>query len=141
MKRINFLISLVALLAMVQFTSCGKGGNSPVDQYVEIIQDTTKKVKELNSININDMQTLLSPEAAKKLSEENADYELTDKDKSKLKKACGDLVKAVYDKVLEYNDEVPEALKSQLKSQKDMVVAAIDQLIDNSKTLGEIDGR
>lgn len=140
MRKIKILFGIFAILAVCQLYSCGKSSNSPVDQYIEVIDQTTKQVEDLKVINYEDMQSLLSPEAAKKIAQEYGEYELTDKDKEKLKKSCGNLMKAVYNKIID-SDEVPQEMKKQLKTQEGLVVAAVDQLVDNARTLGQLDGR
>lgn len=140
MKQLKYLLSLLVIMAGCTLYSCGKGEQTPVDQYVDVIEQTTKNVENLKEVDLTNMQELLSPQAAHKIAEEYADYQLTDKDKDKLKKSCRKLMKAVYKKVLEY-DQLNEAMKQQLKGQEDMVVSAVDQLIDHSQTLGQIDGR
>ncbi|MCH5240874.1 MAG: hypothetical protein J1F67_00400 [Muribaculaceae bacterium] len=133
MKNIRFFLPLLffALLA------CGKGGNTPVDQIVILLDQAVEKTQSINSVTqLNDVQNIISPEDVWTIIRENADYELSNSDKSKLKKSYDKLVKAAYEKSCEFipNDEMKKLMKNQL----DLWTEGIKKNIDNAKTLGQI---
>ena len=109
-----------------------------MDQYIEVIDTTTKNVEQMKSLNMADMQNLISPQNAQMIATKYSDYELTDKDKEKLKKSCDKLMEVIYDKIVEYGGLSPE-IKDQMESQKDLVISAVNKMIDNAKTLGDVD--
>ncbi|MCH5239737.1 MAG: hypothetical protein J1F38_05900 [Muribaculaceae bacterium] len=138
MKKLNFLLCLSLVCLMCNFSSCSKGGDSPVDKYVEVIDQATKNAKNLKSLDYAELQSLISPETAQQIASEFQDYQLTEKDKKKLKKSCDSFMEVLYDKLLEYS-EIPDEYKDQIKSQRDLVISALNQKIDAAETLGDID--
>ena len=140
MKKLKFLLSFVILLAACQLSSCGKGGNSPVDQYVEILDNATKQAEKINSMSdLMNVQQIISPEDAMEIVRNNADYKLSDSDKDKLKKSYDKLVRVAYDKTAEYSG-LPEEMKDQLKGQVELVIEAANKAIDAAQTMGELNG-
>lgn len=137
MKPLNFVFAFIILLATCQFSSCGKGGNSPVDQIVSILDQATEKTENIQSMtDLTNVKSIISPEDVWQIIQKNSDYKLTKGDKNKLKKSYNHLVKTAYEKSCEFvtSDELKKAVKSQL----DLMLGAIDQSIDNAETLGDI---
>ena len=137
MKKLNFILSFVILLAAVSFNSCGKGGDTPVDQIVELLDEATKKTEAINSMaELSDVKNIISPQEVWNIIRDNSDYELTKGDKEKLKKSYNKLVHVAFEKTSEYvpSDELKKAVKSQL----DLMMEAIDKNIDDASTLGDI---
>lgn len=140
MKKFKILIMVIMAVATIQLWSCSKGGNSPVDQYVEILENATNKAEKISSMSeLLDVQAIISPEKAMQILKDNADYELTDKDKAKLKKCYDKLLKVAYDKTAEYGG-LPAELREQTKAQVDLVIEVANKGIDNAKTLGDLRG-
>ena len=137
MKKINLLFTLIILLATCQLSSCGKGGNSPVDQIVVLLEEATKKTEQINSMmELTNVRNIVSPDDVWNIIRENSDYKLSKGDKDKLKKSFNRLVNTAYDKSAEF---VPDGnMKKAVKSQLDLMMEAIDQNIDNAETLGDI---
>ena len=141
MKKLNYLLALIAVIAMVGVSSCRKHhGNSPVDQYVEILDAAIEKTEKINSFeDLTDVQQIINPQEALEIVQKNAGYELTDNDKEKLKKSFDKLLKVAYNKTIEYGG-VPESMKEATKAQVDLIIDAANKGIDNAKTLGELNG-
>lgn len=140
MKKILVILALVSIVSLSQLSSCGKGGNSPVDQYVEVLDEATKKAEQINSMSdLMNVQAIISPEEAMNIMRENAAYELTDGDKEKLKKSFDKLLRVAYEKTAEYGG-IPESLKEQAKGQVDLMIEAANNGIDQAKTLGDLSG-
>lgn len=136
MKKFKFLTLLLTLLTLSVMGSCGKGGNTPVDQYAAAIDSATEQIKNLKEsedINAKD----IPPQKALAVSEKYSDYPLTDSDKDKLKKSFDKYVKALFDKIAERvggHDEVKEQIKSQAK----LIIEATNSHIEEAQTLGEL---
>ena len=138
MKRLNLLIGLLVILASCQLFSCGKGGNSPVDQYVAIIEESTKKAEKLSDMSeLTNVQAVISPQELLQIVAENPDYELTDKDKEKLKKSIDKFIKVAYDKTMSIG-EVPEEMRETMKQQCELMIEANNRGIDQAKTLSDL---
>lgn len=140
MKRINLFLSLIVILGAGLLFSCGKGGKSPVDQYVEILDQATEKAEKISSMaDVLNVQQIISTEETTKLLKDNADYELTDKDKEKLKKSYDKLLKVAYNKTTEYSG-IPDSMKKQTDGQLELIIEAANKVIDNAHTLSDLDG-
>lgn len=138
MKIINLFFLSIVLLATGVLASCSGGGNSPVDQYVELLDAATAKIEKINANEgVTDIQDILSMPKAQDLEKEYADYELTDKDKEKLKMSLDRLIHAAYDKTMQYAG-FPEEIIQMKKKQVELMVDAANQQIDAATTLGEI---
>ena len=137
MKKINLIFSFIILLAACQITSCGKGGNSPVDRIVILLDQATEKTKDIQNVtDLTDVKNIISPEDVWNIIRENSDYKLSKGDKDKLKKSYNRLMKAAFEKSCEF---VPsEDMKNAAKTQLDLFMEVIDKSIDNAETLGEI---
>ena len=140
MKKMVRILLLAFLVCGLSLSSCKKGSSSPVDEYVEVIDNTTKEAKKINSLNdFMNFQQFTEPEEAKVIVRQNADYVLTEKDKKKLKESYGNLLKVAYEKTLEFGG-VPEELKKQAKEQVDLIIDGANKTIDNANTLGDLSG-
>lgn len=140
MKNLKiFTIGLVALLAC-GFASCHKGGNTPVDQFVELMDEATKKAEKINSVSeLQNVQDIISQEDALKIVRENPDYVLTNGDKDKIKKSYDKLLRTAYEKTAELSG-FPEEIKQQSKAQIELIIDAANKGIDNATTLGDLSG-
>ena len=124
---------------MSMITSCSKSDN-PVDEYVELINQATSKLEKIkNADDIQDLQDLYTNKKAVELEKEYGDYELTDKDKEKLKESLEKLIKVATDKSMEYAG-FPEDLSQLKKAQMELLINQVNARIDVAKTLGEIEG-
>lgn len=140
MKQFRLTLAFAMLISLLGVYSCGKGGNNPVDQYVEILDQATKKAEQINSMSdLVNVQAIISPEDAAEIVRQNADYELTDKDKEKLKKSFDKLLKVAYEKTAEFGG-LPESMKDQAKAQVDLLIEGANISIDQAKTLGDLNG-
>lgn len=141
MKKSGIIISfIVTLFATCLLSACGKGGTTPVDEYVAILDAATEKAEKISSkedlLNVKD---IISPEAAMKIMRDNADYELTGSDKEKLKKSYDKLLRVAYEKTAEYGG-LPDAIKEQTKDQIQLFIDAANEGIDRAHTMGELVG-
>ena len=134
---IKFLCGIVILGLTINLSSC-ESSNTPVDRLVEIIDKATEQVKDSKSNDaLDNIQSAMVADGAEALIKDNADYELTDSDKSKLKKSMEKLVRAAFEKSITYYN-FDDDVKKNLRAQIDMAVAGINTTIDNAKTLSEI---
>ena len=138
MKKFNpILLAVVALVLSCTF-ACKKASDSPVDKYVELIDQATKKLEQIKNVDdIQNIQDIMADQKALDLEREYADYELTKSDKEKLKKSLDKLIHTAYDKTMEFSGFPPELVELK-KNQVDMMVDAANLQIDNATTLGEI---
>lgn len=140
MKKTGTLISLLLLILSGMAFSCSKSGGDPVDEYVGLLETATKKAEQIKSASdLMNVQEIISPEDAMEIMRNHSTYELTDKDKDKLKKSYDKLLRVAYDKTIEYGG-LPEEIKEQTKAQVDLIIDAANKSIDNAKTLGELNG-
>ena len=138
MKNFKIAFAVVAIFGLLQFASCHKKGDTPVDRYIEVLEQTTEKIKDLSYEDMTNVEEILSPKAALEISREYSDYTLSDSDKKRLKSASDKMVHAVFDKISEF-DEVPHVMKNQFKSQSKLVIEALNEHIEKARTLGELD--
>ncbi|MCH5233072.1 MAG: hypothetical protein J1E78_05465 [Muribaculaceae bacterium] len=137
MKLSKFLFAGCLAAAMSVAVSCGKS-NNPVDQYVDVLDKAISTMEKVNSAEeLSTAQSLISPEDAAEIVRNNADYELTEADKEKLKKAEHKLIDLSIEKTLKYNN-LPEEYKEAAKAQMELLIDANDKRIDNAKTLGDL---
>lgn len=141
MKYFRILLTLLVVLTAVGLDSCGKkSGNSPVDQYVGLLDAATEKAQDINSFeDLVNVQQIISPKEARDIIMENQDYELTDKDKKRLKKSYDKLLRVAYDKTTEVGG-LSESMKKDTKKQIDMVIDITNKNIDNATTMGDLLG-
>ena len=141
MRKINIYISILFFtISFLTFSSCGKGQDTPVDKLCAIMNEAADKVETISSASdLIYMKEVITPQAAQTILNENADYQLTKKDKEKLKKSYDRLLKTAYEKTAEYGG-FPEAIKKQTKVQIDGIIEAANKGIENAKTLGDING-
>lgn len=138
MNNIFKLFSAIIILSLSGLLySCGNS-DSPVDRLTAIIDKATEQVKDSKSNDaLENIQSAMVTDGAEALIKDNANYELTNSDKNKLKKSMEKLVKAAFEKSISYYN-FDESVKKNLRSQIDMAVAGINTTIDQAKTLGEI---
>ena len=140
MKNFKILLGLFVIFVGGQLISCSKHSNTPVDQYVEILDEAVKKANEIKSYDeLTNVQAIISPEDAMEIMNSYSDYELTDKDKEKLKKSFDKLLKVAYEKTAEYGG-LPEEMKKTAMRQSELIIEAANKKIDNANTLGDIAG-
>ena len=139
MKKFNIILfSLIAFSCCISVSSCGKSGNTPVDQFTDLLEQATQKAEKISSMaDLVNVQEIISPEDAMKILQENADYKLSDSDKDKLKKSYDKLLKVAYEKTAEYSG-LPDEYKKQAKAQVDLIIEAANNSIDQAKTLGDL---
>ncbi|MCH5228874.1 MAG: hypothetical protein J1F12_02635 [Muribaculaceae bacterium] len=139
MKKQNYFISLLFCVVLALSVSCGKGGgNTPVDQYVEVLDQAREKTEKINSTaDLLNFQDIVNPQDAWNIIKDNSEYVLTDSDKDKLKKSYDKLLKVAYEKTIEYGG-LPDEMKDATKAQVDLIIDAANKGIDNAKTLGDL---
>ena len=138
MKQLKLFLLLTSVFIFAGFISCSKNENTPVDQYVELIEEAIQKLENIKSSEgIENIANIMQNPKAQELDKEYADYVLTEADKKKLKKSLDKLIHVAYDKTMEYAG-LPENIIKLKKAQVDMMVEAANQQIDNATTLGEI---
>lgn len=137
MKKLSVILSL---LLVVIASGCHKSANTPVDEYIGILDRATEKAEKISSMNdLLNVQEIISPEAALEIVKENSGYQLTDKDKDKLKKSYDKLLRVAYDKTAEYGG-LPDEYKEQAKAQVELIIEAANKSIDAASTLGDLNG-
>lgn len=138
MKNIKFLLSLLVIVAGLSMVSCGKHGNSPVDQYCEILDRLTDKIESATTINdLANLQQYLNPEEGVEIIKNNSDYLLTESDKKNLIKSIDRLLDSAYNKSVELSGiSGPE--KEMVKSQIDLAKQAMKVKVESSTNLGEM---
>ena len=141
MKVLKMMGLGLLMLGASQMISCSKSNSdSPVDQYIEILENATKQAEKISSLQeLNEVQSVVTREEAQTLLMSAKDYELSDSEKSKLKKATDKFLKVAFEKSMEYSN-LPEDIKKESKAQVDLAIEAVNKHIDNAKTLGEISG-
>lgn len=136
MKHLKLIVLTLTLIASSFVISCEKS-NSPIDQFVEVLDETSAKVEKCTSL--DELTNLQTNEAAMTIERENADYKLTDNDKKKLKKSMEKLLTVAFDKTLELQG-LSEVGKEMKETQLKLMVEAVNQQIDKADTFGEIGG-
>lgn len=140
MKKLGLISILVLSLGAFLMVACGKKEDTPVDQFIEVMDQATKKAEEIKSMaDVYNVQEILSPQEGWEIIRNNADYPLTDSDKKKLKKSFDKLLRVGYEKTVEYSG-LPEELKKQSLAQVDLIIEGANKMIDNAQTFGEISG-
>ena len=140
MKNVTFLFAALFIFCAAQFSSCSKSENTPVDRYVEIIEEATKQAEQIKSMDeMANIQSVISPEDAQELIKSSYDYQLTDSDKEKLKKATDKLIKVAFEKTVKFSN-FSETDKKNAEMQIDLAIEAANKYIDNATTLGQISG-
>ena len=141
MKTIKILLSALVIISAVQLSSCGhKNSDSPVDQYIQMLDEATEKTKQINSFeDLTNVQDIISPEKATEILRNNMDYVLTKGDKGKLKKSYDKLLKVAYEKTTKFGG-FPEEVKKATMDQADLVIDAANKRIDEAETLGDLIG-
>lgn len=126
-----------ALVAVIFSFGCHRS-NTPVDEYVAILEQAAEKVEQISSFGeLMDVNEIISPDEALEVIHNNPDYPLTDKDKERLKQSYDRLLRASYEKTLEYGD-FPESIKKQTRKQMELYIETANSGIDRAKTLGEL---
>ena len=141
MKSIKIFVGLILMMAVAFcMDSCGKGSQSPVDEYVAILDEAAEKAEKISSMqDLLNVHEIISPEAAMNVANNNADYVLSKSDKEKLKKSYDKLLKVAYEKTAEYGG-LPQDVMKQTKNQINLFIEAANDRIDGSQTLGELVG-
>lgn len=137
MKQFKILFIALFAISMGVIISCSKS-DSPVDEYVKILDNATNQIEAANSLSdLQNLQELASPEDSE-LIKQSQDYKLTDGDKEKLKKSMDKFMRVLSEKSIEFST-YPDNMKEAAKSQIDLAIDAINQLIDKAETLGDLD--
>lgn len=115
---------MVAVLA-IAVSACASQGEKAVDAYCDALDKASELIEKAPNAEaamdaLNNEQDI---DGVKKLVKENADYELTDKDKDKIKAA---------------NIRMMKAMNKFIHLPEDMIETEINKQIDDAKTLGEI---
>ena len=140
MKISRILLSFLLIFSVCQISSCGKKSDNPVDKYVEVLDNATKKIKNIKSAaDLSNVKEIISTDEATEIILQNLNYPLTEKDKEKLKKSFDDLLETSFDKTVELNyinDKVAEIQRARI----DYFIEAANAGIDNAQKLGDIIG-
>lgn len=138
MNMIKSILGIALLVFIFQLSSCGNSDNTPVGQYISLLDKVTEQVKDAQSVaDISNIQSLLQKDGITELLQDSKDYELSDSDKDKIKKATDKFLKAAFEKSIELSN-LPEELKEASKSQMELATEASNKYIDNAKTLGDL---
>lgn len=136
MKRLSYILAI--LFACFAF-SCGhKSGNSPVDQYVSMLEKATEKAEKISSFSeLINVQEIISPEDARQIILDNRDYPLDENDKKMLKKSYDKLIRVAYEKTAEFGD-LSDSMKKDSKKQIEMLIDLSNSKIDRAATFGDL---
>jgi len=133
MKKINYLISLALFVLAIGCVSCANSKNDPAIEFANEVNKITQLINDAKSL--DDINALdLGHTQADKIIEENADYVLTDDDKTTIKKAMADFIRATMKKQAELSGT------SISDQQIDEMAKSINTIIDAMKTLGDMEG-
>lgn len=137
MKHLKFLIICILFPALGLCVSCSSEP-TPVDKYVELIDQATEKIEAIESPDqVGNIMDFLQNEEAMELDREYADYELTDNDKKKLKSSIKKLTEATLNVMLEFGG-LSDQTKEQKQLQIKMITDMVDKKIDDASTLGQV---
>lgn len=129
-----FILLLVACLG-----SCRHNWtNSPVAQYVALLDAAAEKAENISSLNeLVNVQDIINPQEARQIIIDNRDYPLDNDDKKALKKSFDKLIRVAYEKTAEYGD-LSDSMKKDTKKQIEMIVDFSNKKIDAATTLGDL---
>ena len=136
MKKIAYLF---VILSAVLVCACHHSWtNSPVAQYVALLDAAAEKAENISSLNeLVNVQDIINPQEAKQIIIDNRDYPLSDDDKKALKKSFDKLIRIAYEKTAEYGD-LSDSMKKDTKKQIEMIVDFSNKRIDAANTLGDL---
>ncbi len=129
MKAIKSILALAMVAILMGLGACSKA--TPAEQFAEALNKLSSQVA---SVKTPEEYAKIQEgiQAADKIITENADYQLTDNDRTVLKEAMKNFFTATLNKVGELqNQEIPEA-------QVDFMVNMVTAPVNNAKTLGEL---
>lgn len=133
-----FLMGCLCFVALTIASCSGSNSDSPVGQYVEIIDKMTDQLEKVNSLQeAQNVQAVVTPEEAMELFNKYGDYKLTDGDKEKIKDAQDKMLRTVMKKSIEFSD-VPEEMKKAAEEQIDLAIDAANLKIDKAETFGDL---
>ena len=136
MKVSRLLSSGILFLAAMALLSCVR--QTPVDRYTEIMGKLTEEIEKCQDISdITRISNSRLGEESTAIIQENADYELTDSDKEKIKEANDRMMQAIFNKTVELSG-IPTEMHSRVQAQMNTTIEMFNAEIDNSKTLGDL---
>lgn len=140
MKTLKYVFSALLIFAALQIASCG-GNNSPAARYADLVGKIVDEMEKCNSVDelYQISQTSEYGKEANAIVNENPDYVLTDSDKEKLIKVNDRLAQVFFDKTVQLG-AVPEEVKKYAEDQMKASIEAINDQINNCKTLGDLGG-
>ena len=137
-KLFNLTFGAFLMLFMLQISSCGE--STPVDKFVDLINEATSKVKSVKNIqeiaNLDEVFENLG-KGQEQYFQDNADYELTDADRNKIKKAINGLFEAVIDKTVDLSGGM--VTKSQMEGAIGQYTKLFEAQIDKCQKLGDLE--
>ena len=136
MKKV--ICSLFVAISIL-VVGCSKGSSqSPVSEYVDYLNKATEIVESVNSIeDYEALDTKLEDIRDKDIFKGHEDFPLTDEDKEQIKVATSEFLHAVMNKTISYTG-MDETQKQMMMQQIPPLIQASDMLIDQAKTLGEL---
>lgn len=138
MKPLKIFNSLFLIFFLASLMACGKKDQTPIDEYVKIIDETTQKIENIRSSEeFSRLNELENNQRAIEIETKYADYELSKEDKEKLKNSLSRLWRVALEKTLDYSG-YPDWVVQKQKSQIDGIIKLANDKIDSAKTLGEI---
>ena len=119
--------------------ACGHhSSNSPVSQYISLLDQAAEKAKNINSITeLVNVQDIISPQETRQIIFENKDYVLDDNEKKELKKSYDNLLRVAYEKTAEIGN-LSDSMKKDTKKQVDMIIDLYNKKIEAANTLGDL---
>lgn len=133
-----FLMGCLCLVALTIASCSSSNSDSPVGQYVDIINKMTDQLEKINSLQeAQNVQAVISPEDAMELFNKYSDYKLTDGDKDKIKEAQDKMLRTVMKKSIEFSN-ISEEMKKASEAQIDLAIDAANLKIDKAETFGDL---
>ena len=134
------IITLFLLISILVTPSCHKEGNTPVDQYISLLDEATEKTKKISNISeLINVPGIISQEDALAIIRANPYYKLSEKDKTRIKKSFEHLLRSAFEKTIEFS-QMSSLDKEQAKTQIDLIIAAANKKIDQATSLGDLGG-
>ena len=139
MKCSRLTIVILLFLFTFLYVACSKDKESPIDEYIEIIEQETDKLEKVNNSEAfqKEIEEFMRNSRLQDLEKEYADYTLSYNDKDRLKTSVERFMRVALSKTMDYvgNSQYMNQLK---ESQLDAMIEAVKTKIDNAKTFGEI---
>ena len=137
MKNLLKLLLAVTVIVTISFASCSKHEPTPVEQYVDLLDNGLAQAEHMDADDPATFKAILSPEGARELIKENADYVLTPGDKEKLKETMDKVIRFAFEKTMKY-DNLTEEEKKNVDMQMGIAIEGANNVIEKAQTFGQV---